>query len=282
MHWSWRMLGLQPGRVCGGWLFFDCNICGGSNAVRLAKLGREGPPCRGCGATVRQRALAHLLMRHIFARDDMRLPELDSFKAFHGIGMSDWDGLAKALARPFQYTNTFYHQEPRLDITNIPEAWEGTLDFVISSDVLEHVAPPVSRAFVNVRRLLRPLGVFVLTVPWVPEGETLEHFPELHDYQLENAGTPAAVLRNRTRDGRRQEFRNLVFHGGDGATLEMRLFSRAGLLRELEQAGFVEITFHDQPVLASGIHWAEPWSLPITALASDDGRPIEPQPRPLA
>ncbi len=39
---------------------------------------------------------------------------------------------------------------------------EGQLDFVISSDVFEHVPPPVDIAFENTRRMLRPGGLFVL------------------------------------------------------------------------------------------------------------------------
>ena len=51
----------------------------------------------------------------------------------------------------------------------IPAALASTCDFVISSDVLEHVAPPYERALSNLLRLLKPGGLLVLTVPLKPE-----------------------------------------------------------------------------------------------------------------
>jgi len=262
----WQWFGREIGAVRSGQLCFECNICDHRCMQTLAAIHRESPPCPRCGATLRHRALIRLLALHCFGRS-LALPSFPRRADLRGAGMSDWEGFASPLAQRLSYTNTYYHQEPRLDILNIPADWMGTLDFLLSSDVLEHVVAPVARAFVNARRLLKPGGVFILTVPWVPEGETREHFPELHDYEILEPGTPGAVLRNRTRDGRVQEFRELVFHGGAGATLELRVFSRAGLLRDLEQAGFENIRIHDEPDLPHGIHWADPWSLPITAQA---------------
>jgi hypothetical protein len=62
-----------------------------------------------------------------------------------------------------------------------------------------------------------------------------------------------------------QRFADLVFHGGPGNTLELRLFSRSGLEETLTEAGFVDVRFHGQPCLAHGIDWKWPWSVPITA-----------------
>ena len=59
-----------------------------------------------------------------------------------------------------------------------------------------------------------------------------EHFPDLYDYsiaQLKNDW----VLVNRTRDGRLETFDKLVFHGGPGSTLEMRVFSERTLKQML-------------------------------------------------
>jgi hypothetical protein len=43
-----------------------------------------------------------------------------------------------------------------------------------------------------------------------------------------------------------------IFHGGTGTTLEIRLFSRLGLERELRAAGFHRFNFLDDDVPASG------------------------------
>jgi hypothetical protein len=73
------------------------------------------------------------------------------------------------------------------------------------------------------------------------------------------------VLNNTTRDGRVQHFDRVVFHGGIGATLEMRQFSRAGVASELARAGFSRIAFCGEPYPRFGIVWPEPWSIPIVA-----------------
>jgi hypothetical protein len=133
--------------------------------------------------------------------------------------------------------------------------------------VFEHVVPPVARAFANARRLLKAGGRFIFTVPFSLESETREHYPELHDWSM--AETDGKwTLTNRTRDGREQTFTDLVFHGGPGSTLEMRLFSRASLEHEFHDAGFARVRVAAEPYLPFGIHWPDPWSVPMVAYAS--------------
>jgi hypothetical protein len=45
----------------------------------------------------------------------------------------------------------------------------------------------------------------------------------------------------------------------------MRLFSQAGLLREFERAGFARVRIAAEPYLPFGIHWPEPFSVPLVA-----------------
>ena len=63
----------------------------------------------------------------------------------------------------------------------------------------------------------------------------------------------AVVLRNRTREGVIQEFRNLVFHGGRGTTLEMRAFGEEDLLRHLRGAGFEDTKVYRTPDFLHGV-----------------------------
>jgi SAM-dependent methyltransferase len=183
-----------------------------------------------------------------------------------GLGMSDWEGYAERLGQVFAYTNTHYDEGTRLDITApVPAELAGTCDFVITSDVLEHVAPPVDRALANLCRLLAPGGLLVLTVPMWPDGRTVEHFPDLDEYRIVPLG-PSPVLVNRTREGELQCFDDLVFHGGPGATLEMRVFSLPDLLEGLVRAGFVDIRPFDRADPGHGVVWRSPeW--PVVARA---------------
>lgn len=246
---------------------FTCNICGTHTQCDESLLGREEASCHACGSTVRMRAIVHHVSLAVLGRS-IPLTEFPNRPDIRGLGLSDWDGYAIPLSKCFRYTNTYYHCEPRLDITQVPDDLAGSCDFVISTDVFEHVCPPVSPAFEGARKLLKPGGTLVLTVPFMlEESETREHFPNLHEFEIvESAGGRPHLVN--TRPDRSQEFfDDLIFHGGPGHTLEMRLFARDSLQRELEAAGFSNIRFDADPVPDFGIHWQHPWSIPIIARA---------------
>jgi len=270
-----NILNLLPrfGGPVGRWflrpetLVFRCNICFAKCAVLLSALDREASLCGRCRSNMRFRSLVHHLSSGLFGESLAVRDFPPASRTLSGIGMSDAPMLAAQLERRFRYRNTYYHMEPRLDVHAPGAEHLGAYDFVISSDVFEHVDPPVERAFVNLRRLLKPGGLLVFTVPFAMQGDTVEHFPGLHQYTIENRGG-TYVLVNTTADGRRQEHAKLVFHGGPGSTLELRLFSESGLRRNLESAGFGKIEFHREPCFKWGIYWKAPWSVPITAIAA--------------
>jgi SAM-dependent methyltransferase len=248
---------------------FQCNICETQNTVERLRLTREEPSCSSCGSTVRMRSIIQVLTCEIFGKS-MTIPEIDPPRPdIVGIGMSCWHGYAGPIAHRIAYKNTFYHQEPKLDITRIDPAMEGTLDFVVSTDVFEHVLAPVNRAFENTRRLLKPGGVFVFTVPYFHQGEqhvvTTEHFSDLHDYKVVDDEYLGMMLKNRKPNGDTQYFYNLVFHGGPGETLEMRRFSEWSVLEELQNAGFNDLTIYCADDLPFGISWPAGHSAPIAA-----------------
>lgn len=252
---------VAPGQI----IPFRCNVCGTGNAAPLAALTRETGTCVHCGSNVRFRAMACLVTKEVLGAP-AALPDLRPRKDVRGLGLSDAEAYARPLARKFDYENTYYHKAPRLDITAIDDARVGRYDFLIASDVFEHVAPPVAVAFANARRLLKPGGKFVFTVPFESDGDLIEHFPELHDWSVAQHDGQW-VLANVTRDGRRQSFTDLVFHGGPGSTLEMRVFSRSSVAQAFAQAGFAHVRVANESYLPFGIHWPDPWSVPIVATA---------------
>ena len=94
--------------------------------------------------------------------------------------------------------------------------------------------------------------------------ETDEHYPDLHQYSvIELAGEH--VLINRKKDRTLEAHGNLVFHGGIGATLEMRLFAQADLVRKLRGAGFSDVILQMESVERFGIVFDGPWSRPLVA-----------------
>jgi hypothetical protein len=116
-----------------------------------------------------------------------------------------------------------------------------------------------------------------LTTPYTLDGKTAEHFPELHEYTLAAPGGKT-VLVNRRRDGSIETFENLVFHGGHGSTLEVRLFTEDSLRTALLEAGFSGVHFAAENWPEFGVEHTETWSLPI---AARKGR-IQPPPAELA
>lgn len=248
-------------------LTFKCNICGQTCKRPVADLEREKPSC-ACGSTVRSRSIIHLLSTELFGHS-LALPDFPERHDLRGWGMSD-AGYCDLLSRKLDYLNTFYHKPPYLDIlAPLEQKKEGSLDFLISTEVFEHIEAPVLRGFVNARRLLKPEGFLILTVPYTLEPATQEHFPELYQYKIMQQKGRQPIMENITKDGRRQVFDNLVFHGGPGATLEMRVFSKEGLLNELKMAGFQSIKICSEPYLDFGIYWRDLWSLPLIARKSD-------------
>ena len=250
-----------------GVLRYQCNICGEICKWEVVKLNREEKSCRVCGSTVRFRAVIHSLSKELFGKS-IPIPDFPKRADLAGIGMTDWDGYAIPLSQKLSYRNTYYHKPPRLDITSLEPSSRETYNFIISSDVLEHVVPPVLAAFKNVYGLLKPGGVFILTVPYVKEGITREHFPDLYNYEIIKKNPNCHILKNITRENNEQTFYNIKFHAGDGVTLEMRYFSEPSLMEELERAGFKEIKIYSEPYFLYGIYhsqYSQNDSFPITA-----------------
>src|SRR5690349_2238888 len=165
---------------------FNCNLCGSANRCAVGDLGREAATCSACGSNVRTRGIVQALAMELFGIN-LPLPDFPRVKSIRGIGTSDSSQYATRLGEKFDYRNTFYDREPRFDIAQ-PVAEEGVYDFLISSEVFEHVPPPVERAFENAFRLLKPGGVLVLTVPYSIEPAMTEHFPDLHEFGLLELG----------------------------------------------------------------------------------------------
>jgi len=243
---------------------FTCNICGNSNRLPGESFEREKASCSGCGSNVRTRGLVQALSLELFGVS-LAITDFPRVKSLRGIGLSDSRQYADRLAGKFDYRNTYYAREPRLDIMNPPPDEFGKYDFLLASEVFEHVPPPVEVAFQNAFRLLKPDGFLLLTVPYSLGDSIIEHYPGLNQFGLVRVGD-RMLLVNCSPAGDVQVFDNLVFHfGGSGAALEVREFSEAGLKEALRGAGFsnVHICSADYPPF--GVVRPESWSLPVVA-----------------
>jgi hypothetical protein len=207
--------------------------------------------------------MMHTLSMELFGAP-LALADFPVLKSVRGLGLSDNRKCASMLEVKFDYRNTFYHQEPRFDVTKAPSNEQDTYDFVLAGEIFEHVAPPIEAALANICRLLKPSGFLVLTAPYSTEATTREHFPRMQDYKVVSVGERLALL-NRTQDGEWQVFENVVFHGGDGSTVEMRLFSETNLRDSLLAGGFRQVQYKTEDYPPFGIVHEGSWGVPAVA-----------------
>ena len=236
-------------------IYFICCACFRPTFAINVKSGREALNCYWCKSTSRERAI--FLQIHLqYLRRKIRSP----FRTVNILGVSDGHLTSTILKRIYRdrYKNFHYHLEPKLDITDVSSDLFSTADIVTCSEVLEHVEPPIEKAFEGLNQLLKLEGALVLSVPHTDNhGKHIEHFPVMKKSEVTfQAGVP--VLKGERADGQPLEFVNLVFHGGIGATLEYRIFSQASLLKYLTLSGF-----ESHKIIGNhkslGILW-EPWS----------------------
>lgn len=193
-------------------------------------------------------------------------------KTLRALGISDSAPYAERLEKHFSYTNTHFHREPRFDLTNPDPAHLGRYDFVVCSDVLEHVRGPVDKAFSTLYALLKPSGFLLVTVPYSLEDSTREHFATLKHIAITTLnGRPVLVGEDTT--GTYVVRDDVVFHGGSGETLEMRIFSQSALRAGLTDAGFSEVTILTAGSSDFGVLFNSPCSLPILAIRGALGVP---------
>ena len=240
-------------------IHFRCNICGQHNEADASSIHREMLLCRNCTSCARFRGIAKAVIGHILKMNPTLavLSECSSDSSITGIGMSDSDVYAKELSRLFHYTNTFYHTDPYLDIASKTSSlsYRG-LDFVICSDVLEHVEGPVDFAIANIFDMLIPGGHLILTVPYVEGFSSIEHYPHYHTAKiLEIDGSYALI--NKRIDGQIELHRNPCFHGGPGSVLEMRIFGEGELMSMLRYHGFEVIEVLEPRDEAIGYIWSD-------------------------
>lgn len=221
---------------------FNCLICGIQNEIALSDLHREAGNCTGCGSSVRMREIVQAI-NLIVQRHPQRVSSV--------VGLSDADVLSSYLRSRSDliYTNTFIDEDPLLDISHPADFWKGRFDIVISSDVFEHVMPPLSKSLQGVGELLVPNGWLILTMPWTKTGSSVEHYPWMRSYVINDAGQVVATKI----DGEEVFVNNPIFHGGPGKTLEMRFMNIYSLIDTLEICGFKNIEVLEQDSLEIGI-----------------------------
>lgn len=212
---------------------FTCVVCG--RMSRADSPGRESMQCHRCGATWRARAMVLGVLQSL-GYSNTALKDAREDLSIRGLGTSDDIKIVKQLVNKFDYVNTYYHKGPKLDLTNVDPQWRECAQFVICSDVLEHVPPPTHSALEGLFSVVASGGAAIISIPYTTADATIEFYPELERYEVEGN----QVVWHDS-NGVRHIDDSPEFHGGAGQTLAFRVWSLAKFEEALLRVGFSQI-----------------------------------------
>ena len=155
-----------------------CTVCGHTGYLRREERSiRETYQCGYCGASLRYREQARLILRH-FSRDNSgHLTELVRESGFQNLKIYE-PGLIGPFRKLFHqlpgYCNSYFWEDVQpgefreevqcQDLMNL--TYEGnSFDLVLSSDIFEHVRKPFV-GFREVNRVLKPGGFHIFSIPY--------------------------------------------------------------------------------------------------------------------
>jgi hypothetical protein len=243
-----------------------CNVCGADSGlfydfpnVRLRHehgigLLRETLACRSCGASMRDRQMAHGLLQVFEAhtgiplgtwRDlhamraahpsELKVLDTDSFSSINHI-LRGMPGYRYSQYKPEQPNGMLLPDgSMNIDLMSMPIE-TGSLDILMTSDVMEHVEDD-ERAHSEIHRCLRVGGVYLFTVPYDPCLSATRHLT-----QKAGVGMSSFILRQQA-------------HGdplSKSGILAHRIYGQQ-FQSELRAMGF-EVTFLHVNNFSSGIY----------------------------
>lgn len=143
----------------------ECNVCGWHGGKFADDLWHARSICPECGSQVRHRLLVATLNGLSSHKDLTEQALLTGKDILHFAPERQLRQRVKNAAKRY-VTADFDRGDTdwRLDISDMPSVKDAEFDVVICCDVLEHV-PNDRAAFQEIRRILRPGGLAILTVP---------------------------------------------------------------------------------------------------------------------
>lgn len=165
--------------------------------ARIAPEGfadRESLLCTACGSSKRVRLLADVLLEHYggVAQSIARLVEDERFRALDVAELNAVGRMHPFLAALPRLTYAEYPEEDIQALT-YPDA---SFDLLLTSETLEHVAD-FRRALAETRRVLRPGGRHVFTVPLDPRLQHTRSREGLEPVHHGRGGGPFALVTRR-------------------------------------------------------------------------------------
>jgi len=205
----WLLLHLRPPGDSRGDHHGRCSVCGANTRfvrnswvlprelARVAPAGladRESQFCGLCGSSLRVRALADVLLEH-YAGDARSIADLVKEEHFRLLDIAELNSIGRMHPLLAPLSRLTYTEYPEQDIQALtfPDA---SFDLVLMSETLEHV-PDFRRALAEVRRVLRPGGRHVFTVPLDPRLERTRSREGMAPIYHGRGGGPFALVQRR-------------------------------------------------------------------------------------
>ena len=154
-----------------------CTVCGHTGYLRRAeRSARETYRCGNCGASLRYREQARLVLRFFSRENSTHLAELAQESEFQDLRIYE-PGLIGPFRKLFGqlpgYCNSYFWEDVKpgesrddvqcQDLMNLTYE-DNSFDLVLSSDIFEHVRKPFV-GFREVNRVLKPGGFHIFSIP---------------------------------------------------------------------------------------------------------------------
>ena len=154
-----------------------CTVCGHIGYLRREERSiRETYRCGGCGASLRYREQARLILDHFSREGSGHLADLANEAEFQNLNIYE-PGLIGPFRKLFNklpgYCNSYFWEDVPTgefredvqcqDLMNLTYG-DNSFDLVLSSDIFEHVRKPFA-GFQEVNRVLKPGGFHIFSIP---------------------------------------------------------------------------------------------------------------------
>lgn len=176
----WLLLHLRPPRDRHGDTHGRCSVCGEAACfvrnswILPGELAREWPPafvdresqlCDHCGSSRRIRSFADALL-DLYADSATAMRDLVREPGFRELRVAEINAIGRMQPLLAELPQLVHSEYPDEDVMALSYD-DASFDLVLTSDTMEHVPDPWL-GFREIRRVLRPGGRHVFTVPTDP------------------------------------------------------------------------------------------------------------------